>query len=144
MSGDDADAKSIFESEPTVGPEIGGEEAVFGTKPSTPEEQAAIIELRELMQKTAEYQKNEGEAAEYLSDERVLHRFLCARNHNMAKAQAMLTKHLVWRFETYRPFELRCADLEAQAVTGKIQCSAHGLDEWGRPVLILDNRYLNV
>jgi hypothetical protein len=142
--GADREGTAAAGDEDTTGPSIGGAEAVYGTKPSTPEEEAAIIALRERLAKTPEYQRVATEAEVYLRDDRVVHRFLCARNHNMAKAEAMLTKHIVWRFETYRPFELRCAKLEEQSVTGKIQCSPHGLDQWGRPILILDNSKENI
>ena len=52
---------------------------------------------------------------------RLLHRFLCARKYETSKAGEMLRKHLVWRFSTYRPFEIRCEEMQPHAMTGAIQ-----------------------
>jgi len=52
---------------------------------------------------------------------RLLHRFLSARKYDTEKAGELLRKHVVWRFGVYRPFDIRCHDVEAYARTGCIQ-----------------------
>ena len=134
---------AAVEAEARPAPEVGGELAVYGSEPSNQAELDAISQLRERILQCPEYDRVKAEAQAYV-DDKLLHRFLCARNHNLNKSEAMLKKHIQWRFENMRPFELRCADMEAQARTGKVQCSPHGLDCYGRPVLILDNSKENL
>ena len=52
---------------------------------------------------------------------RLLHRFLSARKYDVQKAGEMLRNHIAWRFGVYRPFEIRCEEMEPCARTGSIQ-----------------------
>eukprot|EP00802_Teleaulax_amphioxeia_P032190 Tamp_36019.p1 GENE.Tamp_36019~~Tamp_36019.p1 ORF type:complete len:125 (+),score=11.43 Tamp_36019:2-376(+) len=95
--------------------------------------------FRETISLSDEYRAHATEARSYLEDDRVLHRFLSARKYDTQKAGDLLRKHLVWRFASYRPFEIRCHEVEPFARTGCIQVSPHGRDKWNRPILILDD-----
>lgn len=65
-----------------------------------------------------------------------LHRFLMARNLDLAKAKAMARNAIMWR-QRRAPRRVRVVDIEPEAVTGK--CYNPGFDRHGRPVLVLDN-----
>jgi hypothetical protein len=97
--------------------------------PKTEEVAAAVAELREALaeQITAHPQEDFGDDA--------LHRFLVARNMIVADAVAMVLPALEWR-QLRRPAEVRAADIEGEALTGK--CYNPGFDRHGRPVLVID------
>ena len=156
---------------------VGGSEAVVGASPTA--EQAELIRtLRAAVVDSPEFRAHEAEACAYISDDRLLHRFLRARKYSLPKAGEMLRRHLTWRFATYRPFDIRCAEMEPYARTGSIQASfepslpsvtspttmkpcvmqgtragsfargltaacqqvsPNGVDQWQRPVVILDD-----
>ena len=156
---------------------MGGSEAVVGASPTA--EQAELIRtLRAAVVDSPEFRAHEAEACAYISDDRLLHRFLRARKYSLPKAGEMLRRHLTWRFATYRPFDIRCAEMEPYARTGSIQASfepslpsvtspttmkpcvmqgkragsfargltaacqqvsPNGVDQWQRPVVILDD-----
>ena len=85
---------------------MGGSEAVVGASPTA--EQAELIRtLRAAVVDSPEFRAHEAEACAYISDDRLLHRFLRARKYSLPKAGEMLRRHLTWRFETYRPFDIR-------------------------------------
>ena len=101
---------------------VGGSEAVLGASPTA--EQAELIRaLRAAVVDSPEFRAHEAEAGAYISDDRLLHRFLQARKYSLPKAGEMLRRHLTWRFETYRPFDIRCVEMEPYARTGSIQAS---------------------
>ena len=156
---------------------MGGSEAVVGASPTA--EQAELIRtLRAAVVDSPEFRAHEAEACAYISDDRLVHRFLRARKYSLPKAGEMLRRHLTWRFATYRPFDIRCAEMEPYARTGSIQASfepslpsvtspttmkpcvmqgkragsfargltaacqqvsPNGVDQWQRPVVILDD-----
>ena len=101
---------------------VGGEAAVLGTLPS--EDQLKQIKVfRASLAETEEYKMHQPEAESYVNDDLVLHRFLCARKYDQKKTADMFRKHLTWRFGVYRPFEIRCEEVEPYARTGGIQVS---------------------
>ena len=95
--------------------------------------------MREKLEQTEGYERNAKEAKAYLSDDYVMHRFMTARNYHEHKSFDLLRKHLVWRFEKYRPFEMRAAEFEVNGRKGCSQICPRGKDGHGRPVLILDD-----
>ena len=110
----------------------------LGTLP-TEEEKKGIEAMREKVKETDEFKRNEKDAARYLEDNYVMHRFLTARQYHEHKAFELLKKHLVWRFEKYRPFEMRAEEFEVHGRKGCSQVCPRGTDEHGRPVFILDD-----
>lgn len=84
-----------------------------------------INRVREAVKDSQEYKRHKEEAKEYLTEDYLIHRFLCARNYNGSKATKMLRNHIAWRYERYelyhqehitrfryRPFELRAQEFE--------------------------------
>ena len=76
----------------------------------------------------------------WLSDITLL-RYLRARGWNLDRAEEMLRKTLAWRIEV-RPDEIRWADVEEEAKSGKLFVSRH-LDLSGWRVLVMRPRKEN-
>ena len=97
---------------------VGGFEAVAGSMPSAAQI-TTIQALREAVMLSEELRAHEAEARPYVQDDRLLHRFLTARKYDVDEAGKMLRRHLVWRFNTYRPFDITCQEMESYARTGR-------------------------
>ena len=70
-----------------------------------------------------------------------LWRYLVARQGDVKAACAQLIETLKWR-SSKRPDLIRAAEMEHQAVTGKV--SVRGKDRHGRPIIVLDNERENI
>lgn len=115
---------------------------IFGTDP-TEEEKVKIVQFIKAISESEEYKKHEAEASLYVTEYNA-HRFLTARDYNQKKALNLLKLHLTWRFDTYRPSEIKPSDVEQYALKGAVQSTPRGTDKYGRPLLILDDSKENV
>eukprot|EP00924_Labyrinthula_sp_SR-Ha-C_P015914 snap_masked-scaffold_4-processed-gene-12.29-mRNA-1 protein AED:1.00 eAED:1.00 QI:0/-1/0/0/-1/1/1/0/300 len=76
---------------------------------------------------------------EYL-DEKVLHRFLCAREYNFNISKKLLLDHIVWYFGKYKPSLISPEEVEACAILGSVHVKFKNInDKYGRPIVCLDN-----
>jgi hypothetical protein len=92
-----------------------------------------LVQLRRLVESSAEYKADLVNHAEYCTDT-TLYRYLRARGRDVMKAKIMITEALVWRTQM-KPQLIRSNQVEFEALTGKTRIG--GLDRWGRPVYIL-------
>eukprot|EP00741_Cyanophora_paradoxa_P022161 tig00021435_g21393.t1 len=68
-------------------------------------------------------------------DDACLYRHLRARSWDLTKAETMLRAGMKWRFDDYRPMDIKWSEVEKEGETGKVY--RNGKDKLGHPVLIM-------
>lgn len=113
---------------------------IYGSDP-TDEQLEMIKKVKIALKDTEEYQKNKEEADAYLT-EVVMHRFLFSREYDFKKSLNRLKRHLKWRFEVSRPFEVFSGDVKAFNAKGCTQVNSRGPDKFGRPIYIMQRSHM--
>ena len=110
--------------------------------PANAEQRAALLELRDLLEKSHNASYNY--ARSWCTDAQLV-RFLVARNYHIPRAFVLTLSACEWR-ATRKPSEIERQPgwedmIRHECETGKIYCP--GYDRWHRPVIIFDNSVQN-